>query len=443
MRIIKETYLHARFFHLLLGIVFLYLLAYIFPVLYRWASLATGLLAVGVLLEGVWLFGVLRGVRVVRVLADRFSNGEENPVVLSVENRYPCKMYFRVIDEIPAVFQRRDLEFPFALPGRTQRRIDYALRPTRRGVYAFGKVRVFVRTWFSCLERRYSFDLEQEVAVYPSFLLMQRCELWALGNRAVQGERARLRQAGGHSAFEQIKPYVMGDDPRTVNWKATAKCSRLMVNSYTEERAQQIYCLIDKGRTMQSPFQGMTMLDHAINSVLALSNVVLKKGDRAGLLTFAHVPDLFLRADNRLVQLNQISKMLYNLQTRFQETDFERLYAKVSRQIPTRSLLILFTNFETVSGLQRHLPALHHLALRHLVLVVLFENAELTAALQQPARTLKEVYFKTIAAGFAMEKRQMVRELTRHGIRVILSRPEALSVNAINAYLDLKTRQWI
>lgn len=145
--------------------------------------------------------------------------------------------------------------------------------------------------------------------------------------------------------FEQIKPYVTGDDPRTVNWKATAKYNHLMVNTYTEERSQQIYCLVDKGRTMQSPFNGMTMLDHAINTVFTLSNIVLKKGDRAGLITFSNNSRNCVKADNRVGQLNRISEALYRLETHYQETDFEKLYVSVNRQIPTRSLLVLFTNF--------------------------------------------------------------------------------------------------
>ena len=126
-----------------------------------------------------------------------------------------------------------------------------------------------------------------------------------------------------------------------------------------------------------------------------------------------------------------------------QETDFEKLYVSVNRQIPTRSLLILFTNFDTVSGLRRHLPALQRLAARHLVLVILFENSELNKALERPVHNLKDAYFETIAAGFATEKRQMVRELSQLGIRVILSKPESLTVNSINSYLNLKERKLI
>lgn len=348
-----------------------------------------------------------------------------------------------MIDEIPAEFQNRNISFHANVSSGEQQEINYTLRPTKRGTYGFGKVRAFISTRLSLVERRYSFDLEQEVAVYPSFMMMHRHELMAYGNYHPENGAIRTRALGGNMAFEQIKPYVVGDDPRTVNWKATAKHNHLMVNTYTEERSQQIYCLVDKGRTMQSPFNGMTMLDHAINTVLTLSNVILKKGDRAGLITFSNTSRNCVKADNRMGQLNKISESLYRLETHYQEADFEKLYVSVVRQIPTRSLLILFTNFDTVTGMKRHLPALRQLATRHLVLVVLFENSELNKAMERPVRGVKDVYFETIAAGFAMEKRQMVRELSQLGIRVILSKPEALTVNSINSYLDLKERKLI
>lgn len=443
MRVFKETYLTGRFFTCLLLGVFALVMVYIIPPLWIWVTGALCVLGVMLLLELITLYRYKQGFEASRVVADKFSNGEDNPVRVVIRNGYPVGVRCRLIDEIPVEFQNRDISFHVSVSPGEQKEINYTLRPTKRGAYGFGKVRAFISTRLSLVERRYSFDLEQEVAVYPSFMMMHRYELMAYGNYHPENGAIRTRALGGNMAFEQIKPYVVGDDPRTVNWKATAKHNHLMVNTYTEERSQQIYCLVDKGRTMQSPFNGMTMLDHAINTVLTLSNVILKKGDRAGLITFSNTSRNCVKADNRMGQLNKISESLYRLETHYQEADFEKLYVSVVRQIPTRSLLILFTNFDTVTGMKRHLPALRQLATRHLVLVVLFENSELNKAMERPVRGVKDVYFETIAAGFAMEKRQMVRELSQLGIRVILSKPEALTVNSINSYLDLKERKLI
>ena len=418
MNVFKDTYLPRRFFAGLLLGAFAFVMAYVFPVLLPVvAVLVAGWLLV-VVGEGVALYRLREGVEAEREMADKFSNGEENPVTLRVRSRYKRAVAVRVVDEVPPEFQRRDIAFRMELPSGKEREFAY-------------------------VERRYSFAAEREIGVYPSFMMMRRSELLALGNAQQAQDAVRMRRLGGNSSFEQIQPYVAGDDPRTVNWKATAKMNRLMVNTYREERAQQVYCVLDMGRTMRAPFDGMTMMDHAVNAILSLANVVLKKEDRVGLITFSNESRECLRADNRQGQLRRMSEMLYRLETDFRETDFERLFTLAARQVPTRGLFVLFTNFDTVSGLRRHLPALQSLARRQLLLVVLFENAELTRAAERPVASVKDAYFETVATGFALEKRRMAQELARLGIHVIVSKPEALTVNAINGYLALKRRQEI
>ena len=213
-----------------------------------------------------------------------------------------------------------------------------------------------------------------------------------------------------------------------------------MVNNYTDERSQQVYCIVNKGRVMKMPFGGMTLLDHAINASLVLSNVALVKQDKAGLITFAENLDSFVPADKKPTQMNLLLEALYRQQTRFLEPDFEKLYAVVRTRITHRSLLVLFTNFESLESLEREMPALKRLARYHLLLVVFFENTELKALTNQASSTVEDIYIKTIAEKFAFEKRQMVKELHNNGILSILTTPENLNVNTVNKYLELKTR---
>lgn len=443
MNILKHTYLTRRFFlGMLLG-AFAFVMAYVFPLLFPVVTILVVCWLGFVFWEVFLLYHSRGGMEAVRVVADKLSNGEENSVVLTLRNRYPLRVKVRVIDEIPVEFQKRDVCFWGELARGEQREISYTLHPVRRGVYVFGKIQVFVSCRCAFIERRYSFDADREVAVYPSFMMMRRTELAVLGNVQTSPDAVRVRVMGGLAAFEQIKPYVAGDDPRAVNWKATAKMNRLMVNTYREERAQQVYCVLDTGRTMYSPFDGMTMLDHSVNAILSLSNVILKKEDRVGLITFSNDCQECLRADNRPGQLQRMSEILYRLEPHYLETDFDRLYALSLRHVPTRGLFILFSNFDTVSGLQRHLAALRSLAKRQLLLVVLFENSELIRILEQPVTSVRDAYFETVATGFTLEKRQMVHELSRLGIHVVLSRPEALTLSAINAYLGLKRQKLI
>ena len=233
---------------------------------------------------------------------------------------------------------------------------------------------------------------------------------------------------------------MTGDDQRTINWKASARRSELMVNSYQDEKSQQVYCLIDKGRVMQMPFGGLSLLDYAINASLVMANIALKKQDKAGIITFSNTISNLLPAQRKSDQLRRVLELLYHQKTIYQETDYERLYITVRQKITQRSLLLLFTNFETLNGCQRQLPYLRALARHHLLVVVFFENTELQELLHKSADTTEGIYTKAIAQKFDYEKRQIVKELQRHGIHAILTAPEQLTVNTINKYLELKAR---
>jgi uncharacterized protein (DUF58 family) len=184
----------------------------------------------------------------------------------------------------------------------------------------------------------------------------------------------------------------------------------------------------------------MTLLDYAINASLVLSNVALVKQDKAGLVTFAENIDSFIPADKKTTQMNLILETLYRQNTRFLESDFEKLFSVIRNRVTNRGLLVLFTNFESPESLQREIPALKKIARYHLLLVVFFENTELKNLIDRPAKKIEDIYIKTIAEKFAYEKRLMVKELHKHGILSILTAPENLTVNTINKYLELKTR---
>jgi uncharacterized protein (DUF58 family) len=185
------------------------------------------------------------------------------------------------------------------------------------------------------------------------------------------------------------------------------------------------------------------LLDYSINASLVLSNIALLKQDRAGVLTFANEVGQVLPAERKPGQMQKILELLYRQRTQFLETDYESLTVTVRNQIRQRSLLLLFTNFDTANALQRQLPHLRRMAKDHLLLVVFFENTELRALLDKPALTTEEVYMKTIGEKFAYEKRQIVKQLGQYGIQTILTAPQNLTANTVNKYLELKARGMI
>ncbi len=437
---IRSFYLNNLVYYLAGGAAVIFAASYFIPELFRVGGLVLLLLGMALLTDTLLAYHKKTGFGAEREAPDRFSIGDPNKVVIELSNHYGFPVRVSVIDELPVPFQERKW-IRRAVVGRNSRyRLEYQLTPLSRGEYVFEDINVFVHAPLQLVKRRYVFPAHRVVKVYPSYVQMRRYQLLAVSNRLQEAGVKRIRKIGHSMEFEQIKEYVRGDDYRTINWKATARREGLMVNNYTDERSQQIYCLINKGRVMKMPFNGLSLLDHAINAALVLCNVALVKQDKAGLITFEKNLDTFLPADKKPTQMNQVLETLYRQQTQFLEPDFEKLFSVIRNRISHRSLLVLFTNFESVESLQREMPALKKIARYHLLLVVFFANTELKSLTEKNARSIEDIYIRTIAEKFAYEKKLMVKELHKNGIPSILTTPENLTVNTVNKYLELKNR---
>jgi uncharacterized protein (DUF58 family) len=439
----RNLFLGDRLF-ICLGIAcVLFVLSFFFPwlgaipELFFWSLMA--LLAIDLLL----LYRLTNGIFARRNSPERLSNSDENPLSIYIENFYAFPVSVGIIDEIPFQFQKRDLWFTTDLKSRQHKMITYQLRPTKRGEYDFGQIRVYVQSPLKLVSRRYNFNEKETLPVYPSFLSMRKYELMAISNRLNEYGIKRIRRLGNSMEFEQIKSYVAGDDYRTVNWKASARKSELMVNSFTDEKSQHVYCIIDKSRAMKMPFDGVSLLDYAINASLVLSNVALLKEDKAGLITASEKISSVIPADRKGTQLNKILQVLYKEKTRYLEINMEALYTCVRSTLKQRSLVVFFTNFESMSALQRQLPFLQRINKFHLLLIVFFENIELASLSKAPAKDVEGIYVKAIAEKFAYEKKLIVKELAKHGIQSILTAPQNVTVNTINRYLEIKAKQGI
>jgi uncharacterized protein (DUF58 family) len=385
------------------------------------------------------LFIAKKGIKALRILPEKFSNGDNNPIEIHINNYFTFPIFTKVVDEIPFQFQKRNFSIEHKIKAATSKEFKYELRPTERGEYWFGKLIVYVQSPLRLVSKRFDFDDKKMIATYPSFIQLQKFDLMALAYRNEFGIK-KVRRIGHTMEFEQIKEYVLGDDIRTINWKATAKRNQLMVNQFQDEKAQPIYSIIDKGRVMKMPFNGLTLLDYAINSTLVISNITLKKQDKAGMLCFSKKVENRVVAERRTSQMNLILETLYNVKTDFKESDFSRLYADVKRNIKQRSLLFLYTNFETLDGLDRQLAYLQAIAKQHVLVVIFFVNTELETMLTEKAKDVKDIYQQTIAEKFAYEKRLIVKELKRRGVYSILTKPNNLTVDVINKYLEFKAK---
>lgn len=439
MKLLVATYLSNRFFYILGAFTGLFMLSYSVPWLFATMQILLVVFGLVTIYDAYLLFSAKYHLSAQRNLSSIASLHNNHLVELVVTNTYSQKLWIKIIDEIPYQLEQRDFKLESSINGKKFKRFKYHIKPIVRGKYAFGNLNIFCNTAIGLVSKREIFPIEQSVAVMPSVIEMREQELLAMRNLNFGNGENKTRYLGKSYEFDQLKNYVQGDDPRNINWKATSKTHNLMVNHFEDERSQQIYSIIDKGRNMKMPFDGLTLFDYAINATLAFSNIVLKKHDKAGMLTFSETIDRVVPADKSPRQLNKIQYALYNERYHYTEHNYELLAIQLRKLVPNRSMVFLYTNFDTIEAVERCLPSLKTINKLHRLIVVFFTNTELEEMSQKRASDVLEMYHNTIARKFIVEKEQIAKELHKHGITSILTPPKKLSANTINKYLELKS----
>lgn len=440
LRSIKNLYFTYRLGYALAALCLLFIMGFWSPVIFFIAKIILFLFLCYCIFEIIVLFQNEEGILANRSVPKKLSNGDQNPILISIDNRYDFEVDVLVFDELPPQFQYRDAQWRTSIASRQSSTVDYAIRPVKRGDYSFGAVVILVSTLLHLFRRRYRFDQGVVAEVYPSFLHLKRYELLAFGNVRRAGQVIVNKKLGHGMEFEQIKEYVQGDPQRWINWKATAKNQNLMVNQYTDELSKDIWCFVDKGRLMKMPFEGMSLLDYAINAALAVSHIALKSGDHVGLLTFSHKLSSIIMPSRRSSQINTIMSSLYSQRTHYKESNYGLMTKYIKSRIRRRSLLLLFTNFETLHSFRRQLKDMRRLVRDHVVVVFFFENTELTSLTNEPAAGLKSIYNKAVAEEMQMNKKTMLAEMKAVGIFAVMVRPEELSLKSINKFLEIKSK---
>jgi uncharacterized protein (DUF58 family) len=443
MKFIRSLYLENRLFLLLSGVIILFALSFLWHSAFVVALAALLLVGLLLLADIVWLYNKQIRILVTRKTPRLLSLGDDNPIKIKLENTAPISLRITLFDELPYQIQKRDFLQKLYLKAGEQKEITYLIKPAQRGEHHFGYVVLYLSSRLNLISKRINAAKPVMVPVYPSIIQMKKYALVTNPRLSQFFGVKKMRRIGHSYEFEQIKNYVKGDDYRSLNWKATGRHNALMVNSYQDERSQPVYCIIDKSRQMRLPFARLSLMDYAINTTLVISNVALQKKDRAGLITFAERIETTIKADNRALQLRRILESLYNQQESQLEANYELLYKSLKNMARTRSLIILFSNIESRQTLDRLKPILKRIASFHLLVVVFFENTELADYGNNQAQDLTDAYLMSAALRMNDEKKYLIQELQQHGVHTILTRPEDLSINTLNKYLEFKARGMI
>lgn len=436
---LKRIYLTHTPFYILGLAALLFMFGLLSELSYRLGFAVLALLIILILRDIFLLFVIGSPLEFTRKVPKKISNGDPNPIGVEFHNTGTLRLRVRLIENLPYQLQLFNFEKNYLLaPGETLS-TTYSIRPALRGEYTWGPAILLIRPEYGgLLARKEEFHHEQTAACYPSFLQFTDTRLQVRSEDSSQNDVHRIGQS---LEFEQIKEYAPGDDQRHINWKATARRGQLMVNRYQDERSQDIYCAIDMGRTMKMPFHGHTLLDYAINAALALTKTVIATHDKTGILAFAHEQSEFLPPAKDWRQFGKINEFLYKLETGFMESDFEHLYKFIRANIRRRSLIVLFTNFDSENALKRNFRYIKDIARHHLLVVVFFEDSQAKELVETEAQDTPGIYERAVSFDKLHKGHLLARELRKAGIRTVLSPPEKLGVQVINEYLGIKKQQ--
>jgi uncharacterized protein (DUF58 family) len=445
MKFFRAFILNSRFFYSLSAIIGIMLLSFAWSQLFYLALGLLILLGLALLSDIFFLFVRAGGnaVTVERSMAKLLSLNNENEILLNIHSNFRHTIEMMIIDDLPVQLQLRDQRIPVKLESREEKTIRYIITPKERGVYKFGHVNLVISSRIGLASRYLKTAEPFNVPVYPSIIDLKRYELLLHKRTRTRTGLKKKRAIGQSYEFEQIKTYVIGDDYRYVNWKATSRTAELQVNQYQEERSQQVYCIIDSSRSMLLPFHGLSLLDYAVNASVVLANTALKKYDKAGFISFSGNIDQIVLADHKRFQMRRILEVLYKQKESSDEANYEKLYHTIKNQVKGRSILILFTNFESPFALERNAPILAQIAKQHVLLLVLFKNEEIETFTVNSSSDLLGIYEKGLALDYLNQKQTMISALTRNNIRTIYSIPSKITLDTFNKYLELKDRSLI
>lgn len=362
--------------------------------------------------------------------------GAWTPVRMRLASRSRRAQRLRWFDGAPpaADLRHQPQEATLAPGGWVELRYD--LCPRKRGPARFQPAEVLLASPLGLWWRKHRAGAAQTVKVYPNFAPVKNYAALAGGHRLAQLGIHRRRRRGEGSEFHQLRDYRPGDSLRQVDWKATARCRRLISKDYQDEQDQQVVCLLDCGRRMRSLDGRLSHFDHTLTALLLLAYVALRQGDAVGLLTFAG-PERWLPPRKTRGTLDRLMAAVHDLEPGLEPTDYLAAAQAALSRLRKRSLVVLITNLrdeddETLG------PALRLLRRRHRVILASLREPDLDLALQAPVQHFAQALRAGALDAYLAQRRQAFARLGAQGAVALDVLPRQLPVALVNRYLAEK-----
>lgn len=402
-------------------------------------------LAVGdltVVLCALWDYGLgcKPTVQVSRGLEPRLSIGRGNRVTLTIvapEGKQGVMV--AIHDRHPADLRVDGLPLHCHLLPGTQASLNYWVYPHRRGVLAWGQLQVQQRGRWGWVWRRWAVtDSEAEVKVYPDLVALRDLTI-RLALEASGGMRQR-RRLGLGTEFAELRDYDRGDDPRLIDWKATARKGKPLVRVLEPEQEQSLLIFVDGGRLMTAQVQGLQRFDWGLNAALALATAGLHRGDRVGIGVFDRTLHTWVPAQRGQSHFGRILDGLTPVQPTLLEPDYLGAITPILAQQPRRALVVIITDLVDTIASSELLATLVHLTPRYLPFCVTLRDPQMDTQAHQATADLSQAYGRAVALDLLEQRAITFAQLKQQGVLVLDAPAHTLSQAVVDNYLQLKQR---
>lgn len=409
-------------------------------------SLLTGgmiLLASGLAFrEYRWVIRQHQGLQVRRALPILVGRGVEFSFAWELENHNDFPLVGQLRDVFPSAAIPRFTLHPFRVEERGGRvELSQLLRIPVRGRHEFGPLWIVLQGPRGWVEVQRPYALTSSIKVLPEQFASRDELLKDRGaEHILRDKTTRTRLHGAGTEFESLIDYREGDDPRRIDWRATARIQRPVVRRFQVERHRDVMILIDCGRLMGTDAGSGTKLDRAVDAGLVLARVVLQSGDRCGMALFDDAVRGYLPPVSGVPSLNILAESIYDARSEFRETDFGPMFARLQARQAKRSLLVVISDISDPETSQLLRASLASLSQRHVVLFAALRTPLLKQVLAAPTTTLVDAAKKVVTLQLMRERHLSLQSLKHAGVFVIDIEPQQLTVPLVNQVITLRER---
>jgi uncharacterized protein (DUF58 family) len=384
-------------------------------------------------------FVIRPAVAVSRSVPGTLSLARPVAVMLEAKNRSRRQLRLSIHDAVFAEAKTEGLPVELVVSPGVVRSGSYRLSAMARGPHVLGAHHVRYPSPLGFWVRQLELPAEDRLKVYPDVQAVRHYEMLARQNRDAFSSRL-IKLRGGDTEFERLRDYLPDDEFKRLDWKATARRRKLTVREYQLEKNQNVVFMVDCGRTMTAVWDKLTALDYALNAVLMLSHVAIRRGDQVGLLAFDERVTRLVKPRGGISASNQIIQSTYDLFPRMVESDYDAAFRALRTHVKKRTLVVFISHAIDDVTARRFQRLTRELLPQHLPLCVLLKDRELESRASQLAETLEDACVQGAAAEILLWRDRITTQMERAGVMVLDVLHAQLTGALVTRYLEVKAR---